>query len=204
MGYTIAADIPAVSSIIAASAPLANARTVKTRVSIRAVEAALSRGNVAVAIFAAGERALVFALPVGDDINLSQDLSRMSHVLRASPAAVVRVEFSPRSLATAQGLLSLVERVPCNPASRARGELPAGSSRVIARARRSLAEVTVLAKGAARECDARGGLPRFKNNDEFFNSNFRFQDDRSNDKPRSSRRRFHRHDGSNFSIKRPV
>ena len=204
MGYTIAADIPALSVIIAASAPRANARTVKTRVSIRAVEAALSRGNVAVAIFAAGERALVFALPVGDDINLSQDLSRMSHVLRASPAAVVRVEFSPRSLATAQGLLSLVERVPCNPASRARGGLSAGSSRAIARARRSLAEVTVLAKGAARECDARGGLPRFKNNDEFFNSNFRFQDDRSNDKPRSSRRRFHRHDGSNISIKRPV
>ena len=84
------------------------------------------------------------------------------------------------------------------------GGLSAGSSRAIARARRSLAEVTVLAKGAARECDARGGLPRFKNNDEFFNSNFRFQDDRSNDKPRSSRRRFHRHDGSNFSIKRPV
>jgi len=204
MGYTIAADIPALSVIIAASAPRANARTVKTRVSIRAVEAALSRGNVAVAIFAAGERALVFALPVGDDINLSQDLSRMSHVLRASPTAVVRVEFSPRSLATAQGLLSLVERVPCNPASRARGGLSAGSSRAIARARRSLAEVTVLAKGAARECDARGGLPRFKNNDEFFNSNFRFQDDRSNDKPRSSRRRFHRHDGSNISIKRPV
>ena len=204
MGYTIAADIPALSVIIAASAPRANARTVKTRVSIRAVEAALSRGNVAVAIFAAGERALVFALPVGDDINLSQDLSRMSHVLRASPTAVVRVEFSPRTLATAQGLLSLVERVPCNPASRARGVLSAGSSRAIARARRSLAEVTVLAKGAARECDARGGLPRFKNNDEFFNSNFRFQDDRSNDKPRSSRRRFHRHDGSNFSIKRPV
>jgi hypothetical protein len=177
---------------------------VKTRVSIRAVEAALSRGNVAVAIFAAGERALVFALQVGDDINLSQDLSRMSHVLRASPAAVVRVEVSPRSLATAQGLLSLVERVPCNPASRARGGLPAGFSRAIARARRSLAEVTVLAKGAARECDARGGLPRFKNNDEFFNSNFRFQDDRSNDKLRSSRRRFHRHDGSIFSIKRPV
>ena len=204
MGYTIAADIPALSVIIAASAPRANARTVKTRVSIRAVEAALSRGNVAVAIFAAGERALVFALPVGDDINLSQDLSRMSHVLRASPTAVVRVEFSPRSLATAQGLLSLVERVPCNPASRARGGLSAGSSRAIARARRSLAEVTVLAKGAARACDARGGLPRFKNNDEFFNSNFRFQDDRSNDKPRSSRRRFHRHDGSNISIKRPV
>ena len=204
MGYTIAADLPALSVIIAASAPRANARTVKTRVSIRAVEAALSRGNVAVAIFAAGERALVFALPVGDDINLSQDLSRMSHVLRASPAAVVRVEFSPRSLATAQGLLSLVERVPCNPASRARGGLPAAFSRAIARARRSLAEVTVLAKGAARECDARGGLPRFKNNDEFFNSNFRFQDDRSNDKLRSSRRRFHRHDGSIFSIKRPV
>ena len=204
MGYTIAADLPALSVIIAASAPRANARTVKTRVSIRAVEAALSRGNVAVAIFAAGERALVFALPVGDDINLSQDLSRMSHVLRASPTAVVRVEFSPRSLATAQGLLSLVERVPCNPASRARGGLPAAFSRAIARARRSLAEVTVLAKGAARECDARGGLPRFKNNDEFFNSNFRFQDDRSNDKLRSSRRRFHRHDGSIFSIKRPV
>lgn len=204
MGYTIAADLPAPSAIWAL-APRANARTtVKTRVSIRAVEAALSRGNVAVAIFAAGERALVFALPVGDDINLSQDLSRMSHVLRASPTAVVRVEFSPRSLATAQGLLSLVERVPCNPASRARGGLSAGSSRAIARARRSLAEVTVLAKGAARECDARGGLPRFKNNDEFFNSNFRFQDDRSNDKLRSSRRRFHRHDGSIFSIKRPV